>query len=994
MHDTFCDGDNHIEDLIVDGKIQEIFTLSDWHTSYITTCDHGARRNFEVLKPHVFQTRNGINRYRDWVDIRKKDPNLFVYNASVTKGMIPLVTKIWPKIKEELPDARLKVIGGYYRFANGEPDQQELDWRKLVSDYSNICEFTGIISQQEISDILTEATFLLYPAAFPETSGISTMEALAHKVVPITCNFGALEETAIDIASYKMNYPIEKTWAFPFLDEDHQCESFVNLALSAVRDRYLTQQKAYACNQIKNICGWDTVALQWKAHLYLKKDQYLPSHERRQAEYIDTEVARVFNRKFGETSKRWNSYDPYTCFHFIVPVYNAEQYISRCIQSVLNQEYPNWLLTIIDDASTDNTLDVIYKTIKKDMSEDIKSRICVLRNSKNKGALRNQVETISNYGCKDEVIVLLDGDDWLVNDSSLLHYYNHLYQNGADFTYGSCWSEIDNIPLIAQEYPPEIKKTKRYRDYRFNWNMPYTHLRTFNANLLFDVLNEKGETPFKNDKNEWLKSGGDAALFYEMIEAADPEGIVCVPFITYHYNDKNPICDYKINGEEQTMNAEYVLAADGMKTEPKIPKRILIAIPTNVGIEPETFKSIYDLIVPDGFETEFQTFYGYRVDQVRNLIADWGTRYDYLFAVDHDITFDPFTLLKLLKADVPIISGLYRQRIEKEVLLEIYDQDYQRMNINPNSGIHEIGACGFGCVLIKSQVLRDIGYPQFEYHSALLHENTLSEDVDFCKKAKAKGYSVYVDTSILCGHIGKKEFTIPEVSNPYEARLRELANQDLLPLSHQRYLEKISGEMNPPKIIYDIGSCVMHWSRHAKRVWPNSEVISFEAMEEVKFLYEEKDMPLIYGFVLDQEDSKLVDFYKNVEHPGGNSVYKENPELSPRAEELFPESTKMILETATLDTLVKRFDLPKPNMIKMDIQGSELAALRGAEETLKTTDHLILELQHKNYNMNAPKADEVISYLKDKGFDLVSKITESDLGVDADYHFVKIRHHQ
>jgi hypothetical protein len=124
----------------------------------------------------------------------------------------------------------------------------------------------------------------------------------------------------------------------------------------------------------------------------------------------------------------------------------------------------------------------------------------------------------------------------------------------------------------------------------------------------------------------------------------------------------------------------------------------------------------------------------------------------------------------------------------------------------------------------------------------LLHENTLSEDVDFCKKAKSKGYPIFVDTSILCGHIGKKVFTIPEISNSFETRLRELSNQDLLPLSHQRYLEKISGEMNPPKIIYDIGSCVMHWSKHAKRVWPNSEVISFEAMEEVKFLYEEKDI--------------------------------------------------------------------------------------------------------------------------------------------------------
>jgi hypothetical protein len=52
-------------------------------------------------------------------------------------------------------------------------------------------------------------------------------------------------------------------------------------------------------------------------------------------------------------------------------------------------------------------------------------------------------------------------------------------------------------------------------------------------------------------------------------------------------------------------------------------KKILIAIPCKNDIEADTFKSIYDLEVPEGYETEFQYFYGYAVDQVRNLIAHW-----------------------------------------------------------------------------------------------------------------------------------------------------------------------------------------------------------------------------------------------------------------------------------------------------------------------------------------------------------------------------------
>jgi len=159
MHDTFCNGDINLEDLAVNGHIDKIFTLSDFHTSYVSTCDHGKRRNFEVLKNKIFQTRNGIVNYFDEVDISKKDRNLFVYNASVTKGMLPLIDRIWPGIKRHIPEARLKVIGGYYRFRSDGPlDAQGETHQKLIQDqkYKALgIEFTGIISQKEIAEILS-----------------------------------------------------------------------------------------------------------------------------------------------------------------------------------------------------------------------------------------------------------------------------------------------------------------------------------------------------------------------------------------------------------------------------------------------------------------------------------------------------------------------------------------------------------------------------------------------------------------------------------------------------------------------------------------------------------------------------------------------------------------------------------------------------------------------------------------------------------------------
>lgn len=571
MHDTFCEGDDQIEYLINQGKLQEIFTLSDWHTGYVTHCDHGFRRNFDILKNHIFMTRNGIgNMNPGWIDVREKDPNLFVFNASVTKGMVPLVKQIWPEVKRRIPDAKLTIVGGYYKFREAAgPDQQEKDWNELALQHGKDIHFTGVITQQEISDILRKASYMIYPAGFPETFGISTLEALAHNVPLITCRFGALEETAIDLASWKINYPVEPNWAMQWLNQDSQVQIFVDKVVEAYNNKYLHQQKMYACNQVKDICGWDSVALQWKQHLYYKLDEYLPVEEYRRVTKINTKVRRVFNRRF---LNKEEMQEPRSAQQnkivVVTPVYNAAKYIEKCIASVAQQDYSNYVMHIIDDCSTDGTYSVACDFIDT-LPEHLQGRFWVSENNENLGAVWNQVNTIETSSSGNDIIMLLDGDDWLINDPNLFHKYNNLYNEGVEFTYGSCWSVVDNIPLIAQEYPPEVKLRKDYRNYKFNWNMPYTHLRTFKSYLMQDYIHWHGNYAFRDEDGNWLKAGGDTAIFYTMIEAANPENVICIPEIVYHYNDANPLNDYKVNAEEQNKTAAKVL-----NTSPFFPGQI------------------------------------------------------------------------------------------------------------------------------------------------------------------------------------------------------------------------------------------------------------------------------------------------------------------------------------------------------------------------------------------------------------------------------------
>jgi FkbM family methyltransferase len=219
--------------------------------------------------------------------------------------------------------------------------------------------------------------------------------------------------------------------------------------------------------------------------------------------------------------------------------------------------------------------------------------------------------------------------------------------------------------------------------------------------------------------------------------------------------------------------------------------------------------------------------------------------------------------------------------------------------------------------------------------------------------------------------------------------LRALSNSHRLPQTHIDYLKGMNDGGFKPKVIYDIGACVLHWTNSAKTVWPNARYIVFEAMSETQFLYEEQGLGYVCGSPLYHTDNVDLEFYENLIHPAGNSIYQENEVLSPAAAYLYSNNNKVIKKSATLDTLVKHFNFELPDLIKMDVQGAELDVLRGAQNTLKNCNHLILELQEEDYNKNAPKLNEVEQYLNSIGFVNKSGKFSECSQFDGDYHFVR-----
>jgi glycosyltransferase involved in cell wall biosynthesis len=87
-----------------------------------------------------------------------------------------------------------------------------------------------------------------------------------------------------------------------------------------------------------------------------------------------------------------------------IPVYNGENYLSNCIKSILDQDYDNFEVLIMDNCSTDSTASIVFSF------ED--NRIRYIKNNVNIGALMNMSKGVDN--AKGEYFVLLPHDDMLL----------------------------------------------------------------------------------------------------------------------------------------------------------------------------------------------------------------------------------------------------------------------------------------------------------------------------------------------------------------------------------------------------------------------------------------------------------------------------------------------------------------------------------------------------------------------------------------------------
>lgn len=214
-------------------------------------------------------------------------------------------------------------------------------------------------------------------------------------------------------------------------------------------------------------------------------------------------------------------------FIILIGSYNNELWIENNVGSVMIQDYTNYIAIYFDDASTDNTLNLVKEKTKDDSGFIVH------------GATERKYKTWFFYQIgsdlfpikDDDILVFLDGDD-MFSSENVLSYLNAIYnQSGCWMTYGGMqmWDGEKLINPFPQnsEIPPLVIDNKLYR--KDLWRT--SHLKSMRG-FLWNKFNKEDLKP----NGIFEPCQDDLAIMFAMLEMCPPDKIHRVVDPLYIYN--------------------------------------------------------------------------------------------------------------------------------------------------------------------------------------------------------------------------------------------------------------------------------------------------------------------------------------------------------------------------------------------------------------------------------------------------------------------------
>lgn len=202
----------------------------------------------------------------------------------------------------------------------------------------------------------------------------------------------------------------------------------------------------------------------------------------------------------------------------VVPIYNTEKYIDRCLSSIVNQTYNNLEILLIDDGSTDKSGLLCDSWAKRD------SRINVIH--KDNGG-RTSARTVGIVQAQGEYIAFIDSDDWIEPGyfQSLMNVFNDCSVDISISTYLIEYQDVDKLVLQYDRHKiikmnQDIALREMFKSSFFNWSVCDKIYRSY-------LLKDMETWWFVSDMCE------DLEINWKVFNRA--KNIVFSPIYGYHY---------------------------------------------------------------------------------------------------------------------------------------------------------------------------------------------------------------------------------------------------------------------------------------------------------------------------------------------------------------------------------------------------------------------------------------------------------------------------
>lgn len=230
-------------------------------------------------------------------------------------------------------------------------------------------------------------------------------------------------------------------------------------------------------------------------------------------------------------------------FVVVVPSYNNEKFYKKNLESIYNQNYSNFRVIYLNDASTDDTGSLVQEFVKNHERQIPFTYIEMAENGGPLSSIYYLVEKCEN----DEIVVIIDGDDAFFSTKALIRLNQAYSDDSVWVTYGN---DVCELKSRGHSFATPVKNLKEstYRKLSFRWSHP----KTFYAGLFH--LIEKQRLMYEG---RFFPCAGDIAVICNLFDLAR-EHVFYIKEPLYEYNVRNPLNEYKQNVKMQNWYRRYI----------------------------------------------------------------------------------------------------------------------------------------------------------------------------------------------------------------------------------------------------------------------------------------------------------------------------------------------------------------------------------------------------------------------------------------------------